>query len=673
MSTEQRIQTLREQLHQYNYHYYVKDEPLIPDADYDRLLRELQQLEEEHPALITTDSPTQRVGATPLAAFEQVTHAMPMLSLGNVFSDEELTAFDERLHERLQKAAISIDQIEYVAEPKLDGLAVSLMYEDGILSYAATRGDGATGENITQNIRTIKSIPLRLQGQFTTPSRLEVRGEVIMPLAGFEAINEQARKQGEKTFVNPRNAAAGSLRQLDARVTAARPLDMYCYAVGICEGIDLPKTHWEILAYLGELGFKLNPEIALACGKQACLDYYHAIGKKRDRLDYDIDGVVYKVNRLDWQDILGFVSRAPRWATAHKFPAQEALSEVLSVEFQVGRTGALTPVARLKPTFVGGVTVSNATLHNMDEVRRKDIRVGDVVIIRRAGDVIPEVVKPVLERRPDDVSEIMMPSHCPVCGSDVTRIEDEAVYRCTGGLYCSAQRKQAIKHFASRKAMDIDGLGDKLVDQLADKGLVEHLPDLFRLSLKAVAELDRMAEKSAQNLLDALEKSKHTQLDRFIYALGIREVGEATAKNLAKAFGNLPDLMVASEDVLQAIPDVGPIVAKHIYEFFQQPHNREMIEQLMTAGVHWADIDVTEQAQDLPLSGKTYVISGKFEQYARSDIKNQLEAKGAKVAGSVSKKTTALIAGEAAGSKLTKAEELGIEVLGGADLEALLN
>jgi DNA ligase (NAD+) len=670
---KKKIQQLRDEIHHHNHLYYVEDDPQIPDAEYDRLMRELQALEAEHPELITPDSPTQRVGATPLDAFTQVTHEVPMLSLGNVFSGEELLAFDKRLRERLQKENITFDEIEYVAEPKLDGLAVSLLYQEGVLVRAATRGDGTTGEDITQNIRTINAVPLRLSGE-NIPATLEVRGEVVMPKAGFEKLNATARDKGEKTFVNPRNAAAGSLRQLDAKITANRPLDMYCYAVGWYEGFEAPDTHKAMLDALKNFGLKVNPEIKVVMGVQGCQQYYDRIGVKRPHLDYEIDGVVYKVNRLDWQETLGFVSRAPRWATAHKFPAQEELSEVLAVEFQVGRTGALTPVARLKPTFVGGVTVSNATLHNMDEVQRKDIRIKDNVIIRRAGDVIPEVVKVLPERRPDDAVEIVMPSHCPVCDSDVIRIEGEAVYRCTGGLYCSAQRKEAIKHFASRKAMDVDGLGDKLVDQLIDKGLIDHLDDLFHLSLDAIAGLERMAEKSAQNLLDALEKSKSTTLDRFIYALGIREVGEATAKSLVKHFGNLPALMQADEEELQTVPDVGPIVAGHIQAFFQQAHNLEIIEKLQQAGIHWEDVDVVATSEvDLPFAGNTYVITGKFNDHSRNDIKAQLEAKGAKVAGSVSSKTTALIAGEKAGSKLSKAEELGVLVLTENDLASLLS
>jgi DNA ligase (NAD+) len=674
-STEQRIKQLRDGIRHHNHLYYVEDDPQIPDAEYDRLMRELQALEAEYPELITTDSPTQRVGATPLNAFTQVRHEVPMLSLGNVFSEDELQAFDKRLRERLQKENIAFDEVEYVAEPKLDGLAVSLLYKDGVLVRAATRGDGTTGEDITQNVRTIHSIPLKLMGD-DIPLTLEVRGEVIMPKAGFDKLNATAREKGEKTFVNPRNAAAGSLRQLDAQITATRPLDMYCYAVGWYEGFDAPDSHKAMLEALQVFGLKVNPDVRVVKGVQGCQEYYEKIGEKRPNLDYEIDGVVYKVNRLDWQETLGFVSRAPRWATAHKFPAQEELSQVLEVEFQVGRTGALTPVARLKPTFVGGVTVSNATLHNMDEVQRKDIRIKDTVIIRRAGDVIPEVVKVLPERRPEDAEEIIMPTHCPVCHSDVVRIDDEAVYRCTGGLYCSAQRKEAIKHFASRKAMDIDGLGDKLVDQLIDKGLIEHLDDLYRLQLKDIAGLERMAEKSAQNLLDALEASKATTLERFIYALGIREVGEATAKSLVKHFGNLPALMKADEDALQTVSDVGPIVAGHIHTFFQQDHNREIISKLSdkeSIGISWQDIAVAAiNEADLPLAGNTYVITGKFSELSRNDIKAQLEAKGAKVAGSVSSKTTALIAGEKAGSKLTKAEELGVAVFTEDALSTLL-
>jgi DNA ligase (NAD+) len=663
--TTQRVQTLSETLREHNYYYYVLDDPKIPDIEYDRLMRELEQLEAAYPSLIRADSPTQRVGAEPLSEFTQVTHDVPMLSLGNVFNDEELSAFDQRTRERLAQD----DSIDYIAEPKLDGLAVSLLYKDGELIRAATRGDGTTGEDITHNVRTIPSVPLKLRGD-NIPPLLDVRGEVIMPKAGFQKLNQQARSKQEKTFANPRNAAAGSLRQLDPRITATRPLDIYCYAVASVDKIKFT-THEETLKQLKKWGLKINPEIKNVKGLQGCLDYYQAIGNKRDALAYDIDGVVYKVNSLDWQRDLGFVSRAPRWAIAHKFPAQEELSEILAVEFQVGRTGALTPVARLKPTLVAGVTVSNATLHNMDEVQRKDIRVGDTVIIRRAGDVIPEVVKSLPERRPENAEEIIMPTQCPVCESAVVRVEGEAVYRCTGGLFCAAQHKEACKHFASRKAIDIDGLGEKLVEQLIDNGLVKQLPDFYRLQQDELIKLERMGEKSAQNLLAALEKSKQTTLARFIYALGIREVGEATAKTLAHHFGNLAAIMKANDEQLQAVNDIGVVVAQHIITFFQQTHNRDIIQDLQNLGVTWDDIDVSIAPQDESLAGKTYVITGSFAQ-SRDKIKAQLEAKGAKVSGSLSKKTSALIAGEKAGSKLNKAEQLAIPILNEKDLDELL-
>lgn len=684
---KEQIKTLHKLIQYHNYRYYVIDDPEVSDSEYDRLMRELQALEAEHPELITEDSPTQRVGATPLSAFEQVTHQVPMLSLANVFSEEELAAFDKRLHDRL-----NLDEaIEYVAEPKLDGLAVSLLYLQGKLVQAATRGDGVTGENITQNVRTIRSIPLKLLGDY--PDILEVRGEVIMPKAGFEALNEKARASGEKTFVNPRNAAAGSLRQLDSRITARRPLDMYCYAMGRVEGVKLPDTHFEMLEQLGHWGLRINPEIKKVQGVQGCIDYYQHIAEKRHQLSYEIDGVVYKVNQFNQQNALGFVSRAPRWAIAHKFPAQEEMSEILDVDFQVGRTGAITPVARLKPTFVGGVTVSNATLHNMDEVARKDAHIGDTVIIRRAGDVIPEVARVLLSRRPATAKPILLPKHCPVCGSEVIRAEGEAVARCSGGLFCSAQQKQAIKHFASRKAMDIDGLGDKLVDQLFDNKLISHVDDLYQLTAEDVAKLDRMGEKSARNLINALNASKQTELHRFIYALGIREVGEATAKSLASFFSctrrslhphqfvrfkhflsirrinrypqprALAKLMLASEQKLQEIDDVGPIVAAHISSFFKQKHNQEIIRKLLAAGITWSNpTNITKKQESLPLQGNIYVLTGKLSTISRNEAKEKLEALGAKVTGSVSKKTTAVIAGEKAGSKLKKAEQLGLDI-----------
>ena len=655
-SVEQQINQLREQLREHNYKYYVLDEPTIPDVEYDRLFQQLKKLETEHPELITSDSPTQRVGDKPLDAFQQVQHRIPMLSLDNVFNEEELLAFDRRVRERLHLE----EEVEYVCEPKLDGLAVSLLYEKGVLVQAATRGDGQTGEDITQNIRTIDSIPLRLRGG-DYPQVLEVRGEVFMPKAGFNRLNETALKKGEKTFANPRNAAAGSLRQLDSSITAKRPLDMYCYSVGYVEG-DLAATHFDNLMLLKNWGVRVNPEIQLVTGAKALQAYHDQILQKRERLDYEIDGIVYKVNDLKQQRELGFVSRAPRWATAHKFPAQEELTTLLDVEFQVGRTGAITPVARLEPVFVGGVTVSNATLHNMDEITRMDVRKGDTVIVHRAGDVIPKVVKVVLERRPDSSRPLVLPSHCPVCGSDIIKPEGEAVARCSGGLFCQAQVKEAIKHFASRKAMDVDGLGDKLVEQMVDQGLIAHVSDLYQLKTEQVAAMERMGEKSADNLINALEKSKATTLPRFLFALGIREVGEATALNLANYFGNLDSLKQADAEILQQVPDVGPIVADHIATFFQQPHNLEIIDALIQAGVHWQEQEAIDR-DSLPLAGKTYVLTGTLNLMTRDDAKQYLQNLGAKVSGSVSKKSDAVVAGEKAGSKLAKAESLGVPVL----------
>jgi DNA ligase (NAD+) len=664
-SITEQIEALRQALRHHNHLYYVLDDPQIPDAEYDRLFRELQRLESENPSLIAPDSPTQRVGGTALSEFAEVKHLRPMLSLGNAFTDEDLQGFDKRIHERLKSDEI----IEYVAEPKFDGLSISLLYENGRLLRAATRGDGETGEDVTLNVRTIKSVPLHLQGE-DYPELLEVRGEIYMPKQGFEDLNARLGKEGLKTFANPRNAAAGSLRQLDSKITAQRPLAIYCYAVGEVQGGTMPDTHYAQLQQLIHWGFRVCPEIKVVQGVQGCADYYQAIGQKRNSLPYDIDGVVYKVNSLALQQSLGFVSRAPRWAIAHKFPAQEEITELVDVEFQVGRTGALTPVARLKPVFVGGVTVSNATLHNMDEIERKDIRIGDFVIIRRAGDVIPEVARVVTERRPAAAKPISLPAQCPVCGSDVERGVGEAVARCTGGLYCPAQVKEAIKHFASRRAMNIDGLGDKLVEQFFAAGLIKHVDDLYRLQSSQIAALERMGDKSADNVIAAIEKSKVTTLERFIYALGIREVGESTAKVLAKHFGTLEALQTASEATLQLVPDVGPVVAANIAKFFAETHNLATIQQLRELGVQWQNY-AAQPAEALPLAGKTYVITGTLTR-GRDEIKDALEALGAKVSGSVSKKTTALIAGENAGSKLEKAESLGVLVLDEMGLQALL-
>ena len=678
---EQRAAELREQIELHNYRYYVLDDPQVPDAEYDRLMRELQSLEAEHPELVTPESPTQRVGAKAAQGFGEVSHAIPMLSLDNCFSDDELLAFDRRVRERLERDG----PVDYVAEPKLDGLAVSLRYEDGLLVQGATRGDGSTGEDITRNVRTVPSIPLRLRGA-GLPRVLEVRGEVFMPKAGFENLNRTAGERGEKSFVNPRNAAAGSLRQLDPSVTASRPLAFFCYGWGEIEGAELPAKHSDMLDRLRDWGVRVSPEAKVVNGAQGCLDYYRDIGARRAALPYEIDGVVYKVDSREQQQSLGFVSRAPRWAIAHKFPAQEELTQVLDVEFQVGRTGALTPVARLEPVFVGGVTVSNATLHNMDEIERKDVRIGDTVIVRRAGDVIPEIVAVLAERRPDDARSIQMPATCPVCGSEVVRAEGEAVARCSGGLICSAQRKESLLHFASRRAMDIEGLGEKLVDQLVELGMVEHVDDLYGLQAEHLVGIERMGEKSAANLIAAIEHSKNTTLARFLYALGIREVGEATARALAAHFGTLDALEEAAHEdlrseenpetkpkdrypLLQSVPDVGPAVAAHVCHFFAQQRNQGVIRKLQEAGVHWPEVKPRGEG---PLKGSTYVLTGTLENSTRDEAKAALEALGARVSGSVSKKTTAVIAGRDAGSKLDKAEKLGVEVLDEAGLIALL-
>ncbi len=663
---EQRIADLRDQINYHNYRYYVLDAPELPDAEYDRLLRELQQLEAKHPELISADSPTQRVGATPLKAFGSVRHALPMLSLDNAFSDQELADFDRRVRERLG----SDKPIEYLAEPKLDGLAVSLRYENGVLVQGATRGDGTTGEDVTQNVRTIESVPLRLLGS-DFPRVLEVRGEVFMSHAGFKALNVRAEKEGQKAFVNPRNAAAGSLRQLDSRITAERPLEIFCYGIGAVEGKAMPERQSDILKKLGSWGLRVYPGIKRVKGLEGCAAYYAEMENRREKLPFDIDGVVFKVDRLDLQRELGFVARAPRWAIARKFPAQEELTLVRDIEVQVGRTGAITPVARLEPVFVGGVTVTNATLHNEDEVQRKDVRVGDTVIVRRAGDVIPEVVAVVPDRRPKNARRFKMPTTCPVCGSAVTKAEGEAIARCSGGLFCGAQRKEAIKHFASRRAMDIEGLGDKLVEQLVDNALVHDIADLFALEAGALAELERMGQKSAENLVAALTKSRTTTLARFLFALGIREVGEATAQTLANHFGSLEAIEAAQLDDLLAVPDVGPVVAQHIQAFFAEQHNRDVIDKLIKAGIHWPRIKVKPAAEQ-PLAGKTFVLTGTLSGMTRDEAKAELQARGAKVSGSVSKKTDFVVAGADPGSKLTKAEELGIPTLDEAGLRKLL-
>ncbi|GAA3914791.1 NAD-dependent DNA ligase LigA [Litoribacillus peritrichatus] len=655
----ERVQTLHQTLHKYNYQYYVLDDPTVPDSEYDALFHELKAIEVKHPELITPDSPTQRVGDKPLTAFQTVDHEMPMLSLDNVFNEEEMRAFDVRVKKVLDQPESA--DIEYACEPKLDGIAASLLYENGLLVRGATRGDGNRGEDITMNLRTVASIPLRLSGT-GYPERLEVRGEVYMPKKGFEKLNQSALESGEKLFVNPRNAAAGSLRQLDPKLTAKRPLEFCCYSVGIVEGGSIPNSHFDVLNQLKEWGFLTNPEMARVDNVEQCIAYYQSLLNKRDTLPYEIDGIVFKVNDFDLQDQLGFVSRAPRWAIAHKFPAQEKITVLRDVEFQVGRTGAITPVGRLDPVFVGGVTVSNVTLHNMDEVERLGLMIGDSVIVRRAGDVIPQVVKVVEDRRPEDAKPVIMLTSCPVCDSEVERTEGEAVARCTGGLVCAAQRKEAFVHFASRKAMEIDGLGEKLINVLVDKGLVTRLGDLFRLEAKTLASLERMGEKSAEKLINALEQSKQTTFARFLYSLGIREVGEATAQNLAKAFGNLEALMSASVERLNEVEDIGPIVAEHIVCFFENESNREAITDLIAQGVRWESVEVKDPSE-LPLAGTTYVLTGSLERVSRTEGKELLQSLGAKVAGSVSKKTSCVVAGPGAGSKLAKAEELGVEVI----------
>jgi DNA ligase (NAD+) len=656
-SAEAQHNALKHQLETFAYQYYVLDDPSVPDAEYDRLMQELIAIEREVPALKTADSPSQKVGGAVLSKFETVEHEMPMLSLDNGFADQDLIAFEQRIQDRLNVS----ESIDFACEPKLDGLAVSILYEDGVLTRAATRGDGQTGENITVNVKTIANVPLRLHGD-NLPQRIEVRGEVFMPKLGFEKLNQAQRDKGAKPFVNPRNAAAGSLRQLDSSITASRPLRFYAYSVGVLEGGDIAQvqTHSDRLAGLAKMGLPICKESSTVSGAQSCIEYFNQIGVMRDTLSYDIDGVVFKVNSLRLQSRLGFVSRAPRWAIAQKFPAQEEMTVLKAIEFQVGRTGAITPVARLEPVFVGGVTVSNATLHNRDEMHRLGVMIGDTVIIRRAGDVIPQVVSVVLEKRPDDATEVKFPETCPVCSSHVEKAADEAVARCTGGLVCGAQRKEAIKHFASRKAMDIDGLGDKLVEQLVDQELIHSPADLFTLSLPQLTSLERFGDKSAVNLLRALDASKTTTFPKFLYALGIREVGEATARNLAMHYLNLPALLQADMESLVEVQDVGEIVAAHVFEFLHEQANLDVIKQLIAAGVNWPDIQLAS-ADEQPFVGKTVVLTGTLSQMGRSEAKAKLQELGAKVSGSVSAKTDLLIAGEKAGSKLTKASELGIE------------
>jgi DNA ligase (NAD+) len=650
-----RAEKLRRAIERHNRLYYNEAEPEISDAEYDRLFQELVKLETEHPGLLTPDSPTHRVGFKPSEEFAPVTHRVPMLSLANAFDEEDVAAFDRRVREGLET-----ENVEYAAELKFDGLAITLAYEDGIFVRGATRGDGTTGEDVTPNLRTVRTIPLRLEGR-KSPKLLEVRGEVLMTRKDFEIINKRALEAGEKTFVNPRNAAAGGLRQLDPRLTAQRRLSFFAYGVGASEGFDLPPTHSRLLDALEALGFPVAKDRKTVKGVEGLLRFYREAGEKRAKLPYDIDGVVYKVNRFADQQKLGFVSRAPRWAVAHKFPAEEATTELLDIDFQVGRTGAITPVARLKPVFVGGTTIVNATLHNEDEIRRKDIWKGDTVVVRRAGDVIPEVAR--VAKKGDRDRPFRMPSKCPVCGSAVEKSEDEAVARCTGGLFCPAQRKQALLHFASRRAMDIEGLGDKLVDQLVEGGIVRTPADLYKLGIVKLAALERMAEKSAANVNEAIEKSKDTTLGRFIYALGIRNVGEVTAKDLARHFGGLDALMDASVEQLQEAPDVGPVVAESIAGFFRERHNREVIEQLRAAGVKWKEGAPERAATSGPFAGKIVVLTGTLAAMTRDEAKERIEAAGGRITGSVSKKTDFVVAGAEAGSKLDKASELGVKVL----------
>ena len=652
------LDNLRKTLRQYEYEYHVLDNPSVPDSEYDRLFHQLKALELEHPEFLTSDSPTQRVGAKPLSGFSQIRHEIPMLSLDNAYSDAEFNAFVKRIEDRL---ILLPKPLTFCCEPKLDGLAVSILYVNGELTQAATRGDGTTGEDITANIRTIRNVPLQLLTD-NPPARLEVRGEVFMPHAGFERLNKYALEHNEKTFANPRNAAAGSLRQLDPNITSKRPLVLNAYGIGIAEGIDLPTTHYDRLQWLKSIGIPVNPEIRLCNGADEVLGFYRDIQNKRSSLGYDIDGTVLKINDIALQNELGFISKAPRWAIAYKFPAQEELTLLNDVEFQVGRTGAITPVAKLEPVFVAGVTVSNATLHNGDEIERLNIAIGDTVVIRRAGDVIPQIIGVLHERRPDNAKPIIFPTNCPVCDSQIIRIEGEAVARCTGGLFCAAQRKEALKHFVSRKAMDIDGVGGKLIEQLVDRELIHTPADLFKLDLTTLTRLERMGAKSAENALNSLENAKSTTLDRFIFALGIREVGEATALNLANHFKTLDALKDANLEELQQVPDVGEVVANRIFIFWREAHNVAVVEDLIAQGVHWETVEVKEASENL-FKDKTVVLTGTLTQMGRNEAKALLQQLGAKVSGSVSSKTDFVIAGDGAGSKLAKAQELNITVL----------
>jgi len=663
-AVRERALELREQLNYHSYRYHVLDEPVVPDAEYDRLFRELQAIEEKFPELRTQDSPTLRIGDRPLEQFQEVRHSIPMLSLGNAFDEQEVRDFDRRVRERLEK-----EEVVYVGEVKLDGLAVSLRYEHGVLVQGATRGDGSRGEDVTRNVRTISNIALKLRSTRDIPV-LEVRGEAYMSAASFGRLNERQRERGEKEFANPRNAAAGGLRQLDSSITAERDLTLCIYGLGETVGMSIPANHFDILAELGELGLPVSPERARLTGVDACLDYYAGLAGRRSRLGYEIDGVVYKVDSTVAQSELGQVSRAPRWALAHKFPAEEELTRLLGIDVQVGRTGALTPVARLEPVHVGGVTVTNATLHNQDEIDRKDVRIGDRVVVRRAGDVIPEVVRVVLVGRPSNAAPFVIPNKCPECGSDATRGEGEVVVRCTGGLYCPAQRRQAIRHFASRRATDIEGLGDKLVEQLVETGLVSTVVDLYRLDFESVCGLERMGKKSAENLLAALERSRDVSLERLLYALGITDVGETTAQTLANYFQNLPALMLADEESLQRVPDVGPVVAGEIVRFFGQRHNQEVIAEL--SEILRLKLPQPTLEGGTELEGQTFVLTGTLDNMTRDQAKELIQRHGGKVTGGVSKKTSYVVAGTDPGSKWEKAQSLGVEILDAAALRALL-
>ena len=660
-----KIQELIEKISAFDYQYYVLDNPSISDFEYDTIFRSLVDLENANPELIRSDSPSQRVGGTALASFESVIHRQAMLSLNNAFEEAELMAFDKRI-----KDDIGIDEVEYAVEPKFDGLAITLTYQDGIFIQGATRGDGYTGENVTHNLKTIRSIPTKLN-HTNPPKLLEVRGEVLMLKKDFELLNQKQESLGEKKFANPRNAAAGSLRQLDPRITATRPLTFFSYGLGISEPNLNLKTHTETIQLLKKFNLPISDLSTSVKGVKGLQGFYDKVLKLRDSLAYDIDGVVYKVNSFNYQNELGFVSRAPRWAIAHKFPAEEAVTEILDINVQVGRTGAITPVARLKPVFVGGVTVTNATLHNEDEMIRKDVHIGDIVSVRRAGDVIPEIVRVLLDKRPKTITKFKMPTECPECSSPLVRIDDEAIIRCSGGLICPAQQKQSIIHFASRKAMDIEGLGDKSVEQLVTVGLIHGLPDIFKLELQQLVSLDRMAEKSGQNLLDAIEKSKLTSLPRFIYALGIRNVGESTAKDLAGFYGDLNEIMKQTEESLQLVPDIGPTVAKSISDFFMQTKNREVIKSLIELGVHWPKHDIKKSASGI-FATKTFVLTGTLPSMSRDDAKSIIEMNGGKVAGSVSKKTDYVVAGSDAGSKLATAQELGVKIISQEELLKLI-